>query len=84
MVPAAVVDATLADLVARLAPDDIVVDGGNSYYRDDIERARQLAASGLHYVESGGAARRSAATSTAVRAAPATSSRWCTTASSTG
>jgi len=53
MVPAAVVDATLADLVARLAPDDIVVDGGNSYYRDDIERARRLAASGLHYVDCG-------------------------------
>ncbi|MEP7056760.1 MAG: NAD(P)-binding domain-containing protein, partial [Caldimonas sp.] len=39
MVPAAVVDAELAQLVARLEPGDIVIDGGNSYYRDDIRRA---------------------------------------------
>src|SRR6185436_5178122 len=43
MVPAAVVDATLEDVVARLAPDDVVVDGGNSYYRDDVDRAKRLA-----------------------------------------
>lgn len=53
MVPAAVVDATLDDLVPRLAPGDVVVDGGNSYYRDDIERAKRLAARGLHYVDCG-------------------------------
>jgi 6-phosphogluconate dehydrogenase len=53
MVPAAVVDATLDDLVPRLARGDAVVDGGNSYYRDDIERARRLATSGLHYVDCG-------------------------------
>jgi 6-phosphogluconate dehydrogenase len=53
MVPAAAVDATLADLVPRLAADDVVVDGGNSYYRDDIERAKRLRASGVHYVDCG-------------------------------
>ena len=53
MVPAAVVDATLDDLVPRLARGDVVVDGGNSYYRDDIERAKRLAMSGLHYVDCG-------------------------------
>jgi len=53
MVPAAVVDATLDDLVPRLATGDVVVDGGNSYYRDDIERAKRLAARGLHYVDCG-------------------------------
>jgi len=53
MVPAAVVDATLEDLVPRLAPDDAVVDGGNSYYRDDIARAERLAARRVHYVDCG-------------------------------
>jgi 6-phosphogluconate dehydrogenase len=53
MVPAAVVDATLDDLVGRLVPGDIVVDGGNSYYRDDIARAKRLAARDLHYVDCG-------------------------------
>jgi len=53
MVPAAIVDPTLEQLVARLAPGDIIVDGGNSYYRDDIERAKRLAARGIHYVDVG-------------------------------
>lgn len=53
MVPAAVVDATLADLSARLAPDDIIIDGGNSYYIDDIRRAGELRAKGIHYVDCG-------------------------------
>jgi 6-phosphogluconate dehydrogenase len=53
MVPAAVVDATLDELVPRLAAGDVVVDGGNSYYRDDIARAQRLAARGLHYVDCG-------------------------------
>ncbi|MGH8531460.1 MAG: phosphogluconate dehydrogenase (NAD(+)-dependent, decarboxylating) [Gammaproteobacteria bacterium] len=53
MVPAAVVDATLEDLVPCLGPGDVVVDGGNSYYRDDIERAKQLAERRLHYVDCG-------------------------------
>jgi 6-phosphogluconate dehydrogenase len=53
MVPAAVVDSTLAELVARLEPGDIIVDGGNSYYRDDIDRAKRLAEKKLHYVDCG-------------------------------
>ncbi|HEX4607784.1 MAG TPA: decarboxylating 6-phosphogluconate dehydrogenase [Urbifossiella sp.] len=53
MVPAGVVDATLADLVPLLAPDDVVIDGGNSYYVDDIRRAKELAAKGLHYLDVG-------------------------------
>ncbi|HET6203912.1 MAG TPA: decarboxylating 6-phosphogluconate dehydrogenase [Planctomycetota bacterium] len=53
MVPAAVVDATLDELVLRLASGDVVVDGGNSHYRDDIERAKRLTARGLHYVDCG-------------------------------
>ena len=53
MVPAAVVDATLEELVPRLAADDVVVDGGNSYYRDDVDRAKRLSARGLHYVDCG-------------------------------
>src|SRR2546426_4403860 len=53
MVPAAVVDPTLDELVPRLAAGDVVVDGGNSYYRDDIERAKRLAPRGLHYVDCG-------------------------------
>src|SRR6266702_3052029 len=42
MVPAASVDATLHDIVPFLSPDDIVIDGGNSYYHDDIRRAAEL------------------------------------------
>jgi 6-phosphogluconate dehydrogenase len=53
MVPAAVVDATLDELVPRLTAGDVVVDGGNSYYRDDIARARRLATHRLHYVDCG-------------------------------
>jgi 6-phosphogluconate dehydrogenase len=53
MVPAAVVDATLHDLVSKLAPGDIVIDGGNSYYIDDIRRAKELSAKGMHYVDVG-------------------------------
>ena len=53
MVPAAVVDATLAELAPRLAPGDAVIDGGNSYYRDDVDRAKRLATRGLHYVDCG-------------------------------
>jgi 6-phosphogluconate dehydrogenase len=53
MVPAAVVDATLESLVPHLDPADIVVDGGNSYYRDDIARAERLALRGVHYVDCG-------------------------------
>ena len=53
MIPAAAVDATLEGVLPRLAPGDVVVDGGNSYYRDDIERAKRLRAAGLHYVDCG-------------------------------
>jgi 6-phosphogluconate dehydrogenase len=53
MLPAAVVAPTLDDLLPRLAAEDVVVDGGNSYYRDDIERAKRLQARGLHYVDCG-------------------------------
>src|SRR5262245_36996953 len=53
MVPAAVVDATLADLTARLDRGDAVIDGGNSYYVDGIRRAKDLAARGLHYLDVG-------------------------------
>ncbi|HEY2848991.1 MAG TPA: decarboxylating 6-phosphogluconate dehydrogenase [Gemmatimonadaceae bacterium] len=53
MVPAAVVDATLDALIPKLSPGDVVVDGGNSYYRDDIARAARLTKSGLHYVDCG-------------------------------
>ena len=53
MVPAAVVDRTLADLLPHLAPGDIVIDGGNSNYVDDIRRAKELAAKGIHYVDVG-------------------------------
>src|SRR2546427_2937040 len=53
MVPAAVVDATVDDLAPRLGRGDTIIDGGNSYYVDDIRRAKQLAARGLHYVDVG-------------------------------
>ncbi len=53
MVPAGVVDETLHNLVPLLEPDDVVIDGGNSYYRDDIRRAKELKAAGIHYVDTG-------------------------------
>jgi 6-phosphogluconate dehydrogenase len=53
MVPAAVVDQTIADLLAYLEPGDILIDGGNSYYVDDIRRAKELASKQIHYVERG-------------------------------
>ncbi|PND55610.1 6-phosphogluconate dehydrogenase (decarboxylating) [Mycobacterium sp. ENV421] len=53
MLPAAIVDSTLDALVPLLSSGDTVIDGGNSYYRDDITRARKLAESGLHYVDCG-------------------------------
>jgi 6-phosphogluconate dehydrogenase len=53
MVPAAVVDQTIADLVPSLEPGDILIDGGNSYYVDDIRRARELAPKRIHYVDVG-------------------------------
>jgi 6-phosphogluconate dehydrogenase len=53
MVPAAVVDHTIADLLPLLQPGDIVIDGGNSYYVDDLRRAKSLAPKGIHYVDVG-------------------------------
>ena len=53
MVPAAVVDATIAQLLPHLEPGDIVIDGGNSYYIDDIRRAKELALHGIQYVDVG-------------------------------
>jgi 6-phosphogluconate dehydrogenase len=53
MLPAGIVDRTLAELSPLLEPGDIVIDGGNSYYHDDIRRARELASRGLQYVDVG-------------------------------
>ncbi|HXY00943.1 MAG TPA: decarboxylating 6-phosphogluconate dehydrogenase [Candidatus Limnocylindrales bacterium] len=53
MVPAAVVDSTIAELAPKLSKDDILIDGGNSYYIDDIRRAKELSAKGIHYVDVG-------------------------------
>jgi 6-phosphogluconate dehydrogenase len=53
MVPAAVVDKSIADLLPLLEPGDILIDGGNSYYIDDIRRAKELAAKQVHYVDVG-------------------------------
>jgi 6-phosphogluconate dehydrogenase len=53
MVPAALVDKTIADIVPHLEGGDILVDGGNSYYVDDIRRAKDLATKGINYVDVG-------------------------------
>jgi 6-phosphogluconate dehydrogenase len=53
MVPAAVAGAAVGEVTRQLDADDIVIDGGNSYYRDDIERAKALAPKGIHYVDIG-------------------------------
>ncbi len=53
MIPAAVVDETIAGIVPYLEAGDILIDGGNSYYIDDIRRAKQLAPKGIHYVDVG-------------------------------
>jgi 6-phosphogluconate dehydrogenase len=53
MVPAAAVDSTIAGLVPHLESGDILIDGGNSYYVDDIRRARKLASKGINYVDAG-------------------------------
>ena len=53
MVPAAVVDSTITDLLPHLEAADILIDGGNSYYVDDIRRAKQLAPRKIHYVDVG-------------------------------
>ena len=53
MVPAGVVDQTIAELLPHLEAGDILIDGGNSYYIDDIRRAKELSAKGIHYVDGG-------------------------------
>ena len=53
MVPAAVVDRTIESFVHHLEKDDILIDGGNSYYIDDIRRAKDLTSRGIHYVDVG-------------------------------
>ncbi|MGZ5689041.1 MAG: phosphogluconate dehydrogenase (NAD(+)-dependent, decarboxylating) [Caldimonas sp.] len=53
MIPAAVVDQTIDEIVPYLEAGDILIDGGNSYYIDDIRRAKQLASKGIHYVDVG-------------------------------
>jgi 6-phosphogluconate dehydrogenase len=53
MLPAAAVDAAIAGLTAVLGPDDVIIDGGNSFYRDDMSRAEALKPKGIHYVDVG-------------------------------
>src|SRR6201987_4711807 len=53
MVPAAVVDKTIADILPLLEKGDTLIDGGNSYYVDDIRRAKELAPKGIHYMDVG-------------------------------
>jgi 6-phosphogluconate dehydrogenase len=53
MLPAAIVDATIDTLVPYLNDDDVVIDGGNSHYHDDIARAQRLQPRGIHYVDMG-------------------------------
>src|SRR5262250_3160726 len=53
MVPAGVVDDTIAEFTPLLGPGDIIIDGGNSYYVDDIRRAQMLASMAIHYVDVG-------------------------------
>ena len=53
MLPAAIVDSTIADLSKHLAADDVLIDGGNSHYRHDIDRAKSLKPKGIHYLDVG-------------------------------
>jgi 6-phosphogluconate dehydrogenase len=53
MIPAAFVDGTIAEIVPHLDAGDILIDGGNSYYIDDIRRAKELSSKGIHYVDVG-------------------------------
>ncbi len=53
MLPAAAVDTMIGELTPFLAAGDILIDGGNSWYKDDIARARQLSAHSIHYVDVG-------------------------------
>jgi 6-phosphogluconate dehydrogenase len=53
MVPAGITGQVVDELAARMEPGDIIIDGGNSYYRDDVDRAKKLAGQGIHYVDVG-------------------------------
>jgi 6-phosphogluconate dehydrogenase len=53
MIPAAITGEIVDELARRMAPGDVIIDGGNSYYRDDIDRARALSPAGIHYVDVG-------------------------------
>jgi 6-phosphogluconate dehydrogenase len=53
MIPAAITGKVVGQLAELMEPDDVIVDGGNSYYRDDIERAKELQPKGIHYVDCG-------------------------------
>jgi 6-phosphogluconate dehydrogenase len=53
MIPAGITGRVVDDLAARMEPGDIIIDGGNSYYRDDVDRAKKLAEQGIHYVDVG-------------------------------
>ncbi len=53
MIPAGVVEKTIGEIAPHLEAGDILIDGGNSYYIDDIRRAKELAAKGIHYVDVG-------------------------------
>jgi 6-phosphogluconate dehydrogenase len=53
MIPAAITGKVVDQLAALMDPDDVIVDGGNSYYRDDIARAKKLQTTGIHYVDCG-------------------------------
>ncbi|MFH1558324.1 MAG: phosphogluconate dehydrogenase (NAD(+)-dependent, decarboxylating) [Pseudomonadota bacterium] len=53
MVPAAAVEQTVSAIAKLMEPGDVLIDGGNSHYRDDIRRARQLASTGIHYMDVG-------------------------------
>jgi 6-phosphogluconate dehydrogenase len=53
MVPAGVVDSTLEKLIPLLARDDVIIDGGNSYYHDDLRRSAAMKSTGIHYVDVG-------------------------------
>jgi 6-phosphogluconate dehydrogenase len=53
MVPAAYAGQTVEDLASRMAEGDIIIDGGNTYYRDDVDRAKALKPKGIHYVDVG-------------------------------
>ena len=53
MIPAAITGGVVDQLAELMEPDDVIIDGGNSYYRDDIARARKLTPSGIHYIDCG-------------------------------